>query len=226
MAHGYIPCKYPQSRSSPELRWADSGPQDHPERLETRFYYKKDPASHVSHSLEPGISRPAAKKILKVRSDPFGWPIRSRLDADSLSDDPIDWDLASMPYERKLFLTKKDSIKAMRKRKEAEELLREERALERARERFNFRKKFVAPSDRSYSNWLRTKNALRLLDFKCPVKITSSNYSCTLADGALKNTKKLIRKEHNRGYTCTPRKRLLSSFPHMSPDTFKIERLE
>ena len=96
-----------RSHSSPRLRWADSGPAEHPERIDVEYLKQTDPTT-----LTRGILKP-------IRTEPFEWKRRSRLRAGSFSDEPIDWDL--IDYAEKLFITSKDSQAARQKKIEEKE---------------------------------------------------------------------------------------------------------
>ena len=120
-------CPYTPARRLPSrLKWAEAGPIEHPERTDVRYFNMHDPVSSVSEPVSESIdtissrlSQTPARRILKpLKTESFEWRRRSRLKADSFSDEPIDWDLATMEYEPQVFISKEDSVAALQRKKE------------------------------------------------------------------------------------------------------------
>ena len=149
-----------RSRSSPRLRWAESGPTEHPEMIDVRYFDKNEPSASVSASVSEStdmiFSRPSrtpARRILKpLRTEPFEWRRRSRLRADSFSDELIDWDLATMEYEPKVLISKKDSREAQKRRKKASKKLKESLQLQELKNALSPKSKKLIVNDLSRSD--------------------------------------------------------------------------
>ena len=233
MQRGYIP-SFRRSRSSPKLRWAESGPTEHPERVEVRYFNDLEPPISVSESVSEPVSesifesvsdstvsmpsRTPARRILKpARTDPFEWPMRSRARASSFTDEPMDWELATMDYEPKVLIGREDSKQASRVKKI--KLIKE-----KSKTPMDLLRMHISPDKKKpyIRDWCRTEGRDSIMNLKNegfflfhPSFVHHNTVDLT------KRMQSRLAEEMKQGYTSTPRKRPLKDIPPL-PGLFKL----
>ena len=218
MQRGYIP-SFRRSRSSPKLRWAESGPAEQPEMVDIRYFDKKKPAASVNAAVSESTdtissrsSRTPARRILKpARTDPFEWPMRSRAGASSFTDEPMDWELATMDYEPKVLISREDSQQAFKEKKLRKAKEKGEIKVAKLREHISPRKR-----DDYIRDWFRTEGAVPVMALEEGCILTHPEFSVYKNSRKTKGIQRRLEEEFELGHTTTPRCRRIRDLPYLT----------
>ena len=218
MQRGYIP-SFRRSRSSPKLRWAESGPAEHPERVDFRYYDEDEPSSSFSASVSESTdtissrsSRTPARRILKpARTDPFEWPMRSRARASSFTDEPMDWELATMDYEPKVLIGREDSQAALKAKK------KQKQARKKGEYMVPILREHISPEKREgyIRDWFRTDENCPIMEQTGGIIVKHPEFSVYKNRNKTKSVQRRLKEEFELGHTTSARKRPLKNVPPM-----------